>query len=129
MNPNIEKFILNAPSKALATYGKYGLNVIPVSSLKVVEEEIWLINYFMDKTLENTKENKDVALVCWNKMFGYQVKGKIEYFENGEKFDQAVSWIKEILPDRTVKGLLILKPKEIFDIAPTKNTHEFRYDF
>jgi uncharacterized pyridoxamine 5'-phosphate oxidase family protein len=128
MNQNVEKFILNAPSKALATYGKYGLNVIPVSSLKVVEGEIWLINYFMDKTLENIKDKNEVALVCWNKMFGYQIKGEIEYFENGEKFTEAVNWIADILPDRTVKGLLILKPKEIFDIAPTKNTHEFRYD-
>lgn len=128
MNQNIEKFILNAPSKALATYGKYGINVIPVSSLKIVDGEIWLINYFMDKTLENILENKEVGLVCWSKMFGYQVKGEASYLEEGEKFEQARVWIKEILPERIVKGLIILKPKEIFDIAPTKNTHEFDFD-
>lgn len=128
MDKNIEKFVLNSTAKALATSGKNGLNVIPVSSLKVVDDEIWLINYFMDKTLENIKENNKVALVCWSKMFGYQIKGDVEYFENGEKFDQAVIWIKEILPDRIVKGLIVLHPKEIFDIAPTKNTKDFRYE-
>ncbi len=128
MDKNIEKFILNSTAKALATLGKNGLNVVPVSSLKVVDYEIWLINYFMDKTVENIKENNKVALVCWNKMFGYQIKGEVEYFENGEKFDEAVIWIKEILPDRIVKGLLVLKPEEIFDIAPTKNTKDFRYE-
>ncbi len=128
MNKEIEKFILNASSKALATSSKNGINVVPVSSLKVVDGEIWLINYFMDKTLINILENKEVALVCWEKMFGYQVKGDAEYLTEGEKFEKACSWIKEILPDRIVKGLIILKPKEIFDIAPTKNTHEFRYD-
>ena len=49
----------------------------------------------MDKTVENIKENNKVALVCWNKMFGYQIKGEVEYFENGEKFDEAVIWIKK----------------------------------
>lgn len=128
MNQEIEKFISNASSKALATSSKNGINVVPVSSLKVVDGEIWLINYFMDKTLTNILENKQAALVCWEKMFGYQIKGEIEYFTDGEKFQKACNWIKEILPDRIVKGLIILKPKEIFDIAPTKNTHEFRYD-
>ena len=128
MNQEVEKFILNAPSKALATFGTNGLNVVPVSSIRVVEGEIWLINYFMDKTLENIKDQKDAALVCWNKMFGYQIKGRVEYLENGEKFDQAVNWIAEILPDRTVKGLLVVTPESVFDVAPTKNTKDFKYD-
>ncbi len=127
MNPDVEKFILNAGSKALATFGKNGLNVVPVSSLKVVDEEIWLINYFMEKTLQNITENNEVALVCWEKMFGYQIKGPVTYVEEGEKFKKAVAWIKEMLPDRVVKGLIIIKPREIFDIAPTKNTKDFRY--
>ncbi len=124
MDKHIEQFILEATSKALATNGEHGINVIPVSTIKVVDGNIWLINYFMDKTLQNIESNKNVALVCWLKMMGYQIKGKIEVFTEGEKFEEAVKWVKEILPDRTVKGLLILQPKEIFDISPTKNTKE-----
>lgn len=128
MEKHIEEFILRSDSKALATNGAKGINVIPVSSLKIVEGKIWLINYFMDKTLENILENKEVGLVCWSKMFGYQIKGEASYLAEGEKFEQAKTWIKEILPERIVKGLIIIKPKEIFDIAPTKNTHEFDFN-
>lgn len=120
----LKSFILNAKSKALATYGPNGINVVPVSSIKILDNEIWLINYFMDKTLQNIKENPEVSLVCWLDMMGFQIKGEIEYLENGDKFEKAVTWIKETLPERVVRGLLILKPKEIFDVSPSKNTRD-----
>jgi len=124
MEIHVEQFITSADSKALATSGASGLNVVPVSSLRVVEGKIWLINYFMDKTLQNILENKEVSLVCWTKMMGYQIKGVVEYKTNGAEFDQAVTWIREMLPDRIVKGLIIISPADIYDIAPTKNTKE-----
>jgi len=128
VNQEIEKFILQASSKALATRGENGINVVPVSSIRVVDGEIWLINYFMDKTLINILETKEASLVCWEKMFGYQIKGEATYLTEGDKFQTACDWIKEILPDRTVKGLVILKPIDIFDVSPSKNTHEFKYN-
>jgi predicted pyridoxine 5'-phosphate oxidase superfamily flavin-nucleotide-binding protein len=128
MEKHIEQFILQANSKALATFGSQGLNVVPISSVKIVDGQIWLINYFMEKTLENILENQEVALVCWSGMFGYQIKGQAVYVEEGESFEQAKQWVKEILPERIVKGLVIITPKELFDIAPTKNTAEFNFD-
>jgi predicted pyridoxine 5'-phosphate oxidase superfamily flavin-nucleotide-binding protein len=124
MEKHIEEFILSAEAKALATYSNDNLNVVPVSSVKIMEGEIWLINYFMDKTLSNILENKSVALVCWRKMMGYQIKGVVSYVTSGQNFDEAVKWIKSILPDRVVKGLIILTPNEIHDISPTKDTKE-----
>lgn len=124
MEKHIENFILSADSKAFATYSDQGINVVPVSSLKVVDGNIWLINYFMDKTLSNIERNPEVSLVCWRKMMGYQIKGSVSYKTEGEDFDEAVKWIKSILPDRVVKGLIILKPKEIYDVSPTKDTKE-----
>jgi len=124
MNENIEKFILYSESKALATYANQNLNVVPVSSVKIVNGNIWFINYFMEKTLQNILENKNVAFVCWRKMMGYQIKGTVSYKTEGSDFDKAVLWIREILPDRVVKGLIILEPNEIFDISPTKDTEK-----
>ncbi len=124
MEKHIEEFILSAEAKALATYANGNLNVVPVSSIKIVNGKIWLINYFMDKTLSNILEDEKVALVCWRKMMGYQIKGKTSYVTEGEDFDEAVKWIKSILPDRVVKGLIILTPEEIHDVSPTKNTKE-----
>lgn len=124
MEKNIEDFIVSADSKALATYGEGGLNVVPVSSLQVRNGNIWLINYFMEKTLANILSNDTVALVCWRKMMGYQIKGQVSYVTSGPEFDEAVSWIKSLLPDRVVKGLLVLTPKEIHDVSPAKDTKE-----
>jgi predicted pyridoxine 5'-phosphate oxidase superfamily flavin-nucleotide-binding protein len=124
MEKHIEQFVTAADSKALATSGGNGLNVVPVSSIRVVDGKIWLINYFMEKTKDNIAQSDKVALVCWTKMMGYQIKGTVAYHAEGEDFEAARQWIKEILPDRIVKGLLILTPEETFDVSPTKDTQE-----
>lgn len=122
MNTHIEQFVLHADSKALATTGLHGVNVIPVSSVKIVDGKIWLVNYFMDKTIENIKADPRVSLVCWTDMAGYQIKGIVQYAEDGSAFEDAKAWIHDILPDRTVLGLLIITPTETFDIAPVKDS-------
>lgn len=124
MENYIKEFLLMADSKALATYANNSINVVPVSTIKVVDDEIWLIDYFMEKTVKNILENEKVSLVAWKGLFGYQLKCVADYEVAGEKFNKAVDFVKEILPERVVKGLLILKIEEAFDIAPTKNTKE-----
>ncbi len=110
--------LLAADSKALATNGSHGLNVVPVSSIRIVDGKIWLINYFFKKTLENILAQPDVALVGWKGFEGYQVHGTVEYVTDGELFEDAKEWVAERLPDRVVKGLLIITPKEVYDISP-----------
>lgn len=124
MENNVEKFILSADSKALATFSDLGINVVPVSTIKIIDGKIWLVNCFMDKTISNIEKNPIASFVCWRKMMGYQIKGPISYETEGNNFDLAVDWIKSILPERVVKGLIILKPEEIYDISPTKDTKE-----
>lgn len=124
MEPHIVHCICSAESKALATYANGNLNVVPVSSITVVNGAIWLINYFMDKTLSNIRGNEAVSLVCWKKMMGYQIKGTASYVTEGPDFDEAVAWIRSILPDRIVRGLIVITPKEIYDVSPAKDTKE-----
>jgi predicted pyridoxine 5'-phosphate oxidase superfamily flavin-nucleotide-binding protein len=120
----IEWLLLNADAKALATYSGGNLNVVPVSSIKLVDGKIWLIDYFMEKTSRNLSKSPSVSLVCWKAMIGFQVKGTCSYVTEGSDYDRACEWIRSILPDRVVKGLLIIDPTEICDIAPAKNSHE-----
>lgn len=125
MEKHIEQFILSADSKALGTISTSGIvNVVPVSSIKIINEKLVLVNYFMDKTLENIKSHNQVSLVAWSKMMGYQIKGVAEYVTEGSIFDDIVLWIKETIPDRVVKGIIFISPTEIYDIAPSKNTSE-----
>lgn len=125
MEKHVEEFILSADSKALSTISSDGLlNVVPVSSVRVFDGKIVLVNYFMQKTLENIISNNQVAFVAWSKMIGYQIKGSVEYQNSGEIFEDVVSWIKETIPGRVVKGVLIINPNEVHDIAPDKKTKE-----
>jgi uncharacterized protein len=112
--------LLNADAKALATFSNSDINVVPVSSLKIVDGKIWLINYFLDKTLHNIIENPHASLACWKGFVGYQIKVAVTYLTEGKAFETAKAWIAEILPERTVKGLIVLEPTAIFDISASK---------
>ena len=118
ISPQIIEEILQSDSKALATYGKHGLNVVPVSTLRIVDGKVLLMNYFLDKTLENIIENPNVAISCWKGLKGYQIKGVIEYIDNGTVFDEAKEWVDQNVSNRTLKGLLIMTPEKIYDISP-----------
>lgn len=124
MENYIKEFLLLADSKALATYANNSINVVPVSTVKIIGEEIILVDYFMEKTVKNILENERVSLVAWKGLFGYQIKAKAKYETEGEKFLETADYVKEIFPERVVKGILVLTPTEVFDIAPTKNTKE-----
>ena len=124
METYIKDFLLKAPSKAIATYGDFGINVVPVSTIFIEGEKIILVDYFMEKTVKNISDNKNVSLVAWKDMLGYQFKCLAEYDFSSDLFLNVKLKVKEILPERHVKGILILSTKEIFDISPTKDTKE-----
>lgn len=111
--------LLSADSKALATTGPHGLNVVPVSTIRIVDGKIWLINYFFKKTLENILTDPSVSLVGWKGFDGFQVRASVVYVDKGAQFEEARKWVAQSLPDRVVKGLLILTPEFAYDISPT----------
>ena len=47
LSDTIKKLILSADAKALATYDKSSVNVVPLSSVKIINDTIRLIDYFM----------------------------------------------------------------------------------
>ncbi len=113
-----KEILLNADGKALATYGeKCGVHVVPVSSLRVVDEKIVLVNYFLGQTLQNIENNPKVALSAWKGLIGYQFKVEARYETSGKLFTEITEWIKATLPEREVKGILILTPTKITNIS------------
>ena len=120
LKQEIIDFILDADAKALATYSNTDINVVPVSMIRVVENKIWLANFFMNKTEQNLKANPKASLVCWKGVAGYQIKSSVAYSTHGEAFEEAKKWIAEKAPHRILKGLLILDPTAVFDVAPFK---------
>lgn len=119
LDKKITDILLHADGKALATIGGDFPHVVPVSTIKVVDDQIILVNYFFNATLENILTNQNVALSCWKGLSGYQIKAIASYETNGIRFDEVTDWITEILPERIVKGILILTPVAIFDVTAT----------
>lgn len=115
---DVTQALLHAESKALATYGPHGINVVPVSTIRIIDGNIQLMNYFLHKTLENIQDNNAIAMTCWSGLHGYQIKGTVSYTEEGETFDEAKKWIGEHVPERVLKGLLTITPTEIYNISP-----------
>ncbi len=114
----VEQALLEAEAKALATYSAVeGVSVVPVSSVRVIDGKVVLVNYFFGQTVRNIEENPDVALSFWSGLSGYRIKAKAAYETEGEVFDEVVGWIKETIPSRVVKGVLILETIAVFDIS------------
>lgn len=114
----IRDVLSTAAAKAFATYGNTGINVVPVSMIRVNDDTIWLFDFFMDKTVQNLDVKAPVALTAWTDMKGIQVKADAQYIMDGDEFTEAVVWVKEQNPARVVKGLIILTPTKIHDISP-----------
>lgn len=75
----------------------------------------------MDKTLQNISHNKNVALVCWSKMMGYQIKGEVEIFTAGENFEEAVTWVSKIYLTESSEGYWFCIRKKFLIFLPPKN--------
>lgn len=114
----ITTILTTATAKAFATTGPAGLNVVPVSLIKVNTDTVWLFDFFMDKTKQNLQAEPTVSLVAWREMTGIQLKANASYHTTGPDFEAAVAWVKTQNPDRVVQGLIVLTPTALFDISP-----------
>ena len=120
ITPTIETILTSASTKALATDGPAGLNVVPVSTIAVFSEEIWLCDYFMGKTRTNltAAPHVPIALTAWEGLDGIQLKGNASYLTTGESFTDATVWVAKLHPDRTLHGLIVIQPTAVFDVSP-----------
>lgn len=117
--PNeVAEFIKSAGHKSLATVGEDGPNVVPVSMVAVDGETIVISDCFMDKTRQNVQKDARAALAFWQGMDGVQLKGKIVYEKDGDRFGRYAEKLAVDHPDRRLCGVLIFTPEKIYDLAP-----------
>ncbi len=109
----------------VATASKSGVpNVVPVGMLIPKDDEtIWVIDNFMDKTLNNVKENPIISFYAWDpeSQNSFQVKCSVTIKNSGADYEEAVKFAhskKETLP---AKNLFILKVTDIFYVTPGPN--------
>jgi len=118
MNTEIKKHITDFTAAALATSGAQGINVVPISVVGSGDSDIFLYDFFMNKTRANVQENPKVAFTCWKGFVGIQIKGTVSYETQGDDFDTESAKMKEQFPERTLFGLLRLTPVQVCDVAP-----------
>ncbi|NCT02273.1 pyridoxamine 5'-phosphate oxidase family protein [Candidatus Parcubacteria bacterium] len=118
MNEQIRRIIIGSDSRALATSGPQGVNVVPISVVELIGDEVYLYDFFMHKTAENIQVEPQVAFTCWQGFHGVQVKATAVYETNGEVYETAVIKMKKRFKDRTLRAVIRLIPTAIYDIAP-----------
>jgi uncharacterized protein len=106
----------------VATASKDGIpNVIPIGFCQLVDDEtIWIVDNFMFKSLTNLKENPNVAIYVWGPDTGgcFQIKGKANIIDSGEKFEKMRSIVNIAKPGLPAKTLMEVEITEVFQCAP-----------
>jgi len=106
----------------VATASKDGIpNVVPIGFCQLVDDEtIWIVDNFMFKSLTNLKENPNVAIYVWGPDTGgcFQIKGKANIIDSGEKFEKMRSIVNIAKPGLAAKTLMEVEITEVFQCAP-----------
>ena len=109
----------------VATASKDGIpNVVPMGFCQLVDDEtIWIADNFMVKSLANLKENPNLAIYVWGPDTGgcFQIKGKANVIESGEKFDKMKEIVHAAKPGLPAKTLIEVTITEVFQCAPGPN--------
>jgi hypothetical protein len=124
MNSRIKDIFEKQQTVPLATATKDGVvNVVPINAKKILDNETILISdQFFGKTLNNMRDNPQVAITVWEDLEGYQIKGSVTIETSGARFEETARWIEGIgkalnLPLRS-KGAVIMKITEIYNVSP-----------
>ena len=116
----------NAIKKAdlypLATASSSGLpNVIPIKLVFIENDnELWLVDNFMTKTLQNLQQNPSAALniLIPDEQISYQIKGHTRIETEGHNYNRMRETVLKANPDHPAKSLVIMHITEIFDCWP-----------
>ena len=122
----LSSILRNAIEKAelypLATASSSGLpNVIPIKLVFIENDnELWLVDNFMTKTLQNLQQNPFAALniLIPDDKISYQIKGQTRIETEGEKYNRMRESVLKANPEHPAKSLVIMHITEIFDCWP-----------
>lgn len=125
LTPEVKEVMAKVKIYPVATASKDGMpNVVPIGFvLPRDDENIWIIDNFMDKTLKNVKENPYLSLYAWDPEMpnSYQIKCSVVVENSGADYEEAVKIAhakKETFP---AKNLFKLKVIDVFYVTPGPN--------
>ncbi|MDX2505305.1 MAG: pyridoxamine 5'-phosphate oxidase family protein [Gammaproteobacteria bacterium] len=111
-----------------ATSSRSGIpNVIPVKFVFIENDnELWIIDNFMSKTLINLQQNPQAALYIYaaDKNICCQIKGNVSIQTSGVYYDRMRENIHKIDPKAPARSLIIFSVTEIYQCMPGNNVGE-----
>jgi len=117
----MKEVVAKARTPVLATSTPNGKpNAVPIAFTKVLsDDEILLMDNFMNKTRQNIDQNPMVAVSVWaiDAPTGYQFKGKARVESSGEIYEEGTKWVQSKMPQVAPKAAIILKVDEIYMIC------------
>lgn len=122
----MKEVIAKARIFAVATASKSGEpNVVPVRWVRVFsDDEILIMDNYMNKTAANLKANSMVAIsafVMEPAVKGFQFKGDARIETSGKIYDDGVAMVKAKSPERTPKAAVVVKVKSIYLTTPGRD--------
>ena len=118
----MQEMIAKVRTPSIATASRDGKpNVVPIAFTKVIsEDEIMLMDNYMNKTRANIEANPVVAISVWSPEVpvGYQFKGKARIETTGTLFEEGIQWVKSRRPQTDPRAAIIVKVDEIYSIGP-----------
>ncbi len=106
----------------MATSSANGVpNVVPMGAVWVIEPDtIWIMDNFMNKTMQNLKENNQVALFVYGAGVQgcFQIKGNVTITHDGEKYEKAKNMMENRKPGLPMRSLIIISITEVFTCMP-----------
>lgn len=116
ITPGIKKLVEDN-AIGFSTVDKNGKpHSIAVAYVKVVGNKLIITNTHIKESVKNLKNNKNVALVVWNKEWetacvGFELKGTAENYESGKWAD----YVKNMPENKgyDVKGAIVVSVKKI----------------
>lgn len=118
----MQEVLAKVKTPSVATASRDGRpNVVPIAFTKIIsDDEIMLMDNYMNKTRANIEANPVVAISVWNPEvhMGYQFKGKARIETAGKLFEDGVQWVKSRRPQTNPRAAIIVKVDEIYSIGP-----------
>jgi len=122
LSATLKNAIEKAELYPLATASDTALpNVVPIKFVFIEhDDELWLADNFMGKTLQNLQQNPIAALnvLIPEDNISFQIKGKTRIETEGDNYQRMRESVLKVKPDAPAKSLIIMNITEIFDCWP-----------
>lgn len=124
---NLPDYILNILNDdicvQLATSSVDGVpNVCHMGAKYLIDnDKLAIVDNYMNKTLENIRNNPNVAVLLKKDKESYQIKGKASYYTNGAEYDNAYKWMKSKGDKYPAKGVVIITFDSVYNSIPGEN--------